>query len=933
MVRFTTDAVPDDLDLQYRETAGTNTVSVACSQMQAIRLGDLVENTDFFWNEDMTFHEDLSSASWTPSASITVGDGVSDWKVFWCVQDHVNTTSNSIRVRLDVGGTPKGLLDYEGEDSQENWCIGGMVCLPALAADTDITVEMQTDSASPGLHDVERVALIAIRLDSFEDHFISETSPNVAIDAVDTDIIVETVTHTVDTSKIEDWSLNTMGIRPVTEDTKKLEYFLNDDTLGAEIVGNDTKALVSNGNADIQGALLIGEIPGVADAFGWDIDFVVREEDDIDPEDLITDVWMCGHTFSLAPRSDMRVGPTKTSKRVASYDDTFDDRDVAHIVDVGTTLVVFNLICRGDETHQNHLDSTITWDSPGVNESLKRIHLPARVGKTNNDPYIQTWALLNPTAKSANMRMLMSVGDWNGNVVVHITNYIGTETSHLGGAIRFVGKAENLSDQTECHIGLRGSSENLLHAVAAYKGTDTAPLPITELSWATISTNYYETLATANWSSHLASSPGGTAITWSATGSDPDENNMGVMFEIMPPESNKVGHVVRIEETPITTQSGAYTTESYENSSTPKVEGWELEGSTDYILIARIGFGGDNTSLNDYEMRIAEDGVGELTGSHVRIEPRRADLDKYQSHLYIRKVTTAATPNDYQVEFKSLTTFAHIAGSELIMIKLDDLGSGDWAYDNDAVDNSFVAGVWEDGASITIGNGTSDWLIINTAHWQIDSASADDCKGRIDVDGTPVAFYQLEAEDAVEELVFGTFHYAAALAADTVVKNEFTNTAGAQDVLDNSIFALRLNAFADHAGDRNTDTTTIDAISTTVQPITLTHTVDVPRDHEPWAAFASTLIGNLSTNALRTSSSIRDDTDVDFVGNDDTSASANQLIQCASSDTVPCLRIGEITEPDATDLDWDLSVEGEWANTGDCDEQILVGFTWELAEQ
>ncbi len=361
-----------------------------------------------------------------------------------------------------------------------------------------------------------------------------------------------------------------------------------------------------------------------------------------------------------------------------------------------------------------------------------------------------------------------------------------------------------------------------------------------------------------------------------------------------------------------------------------EIEGSELDGDSDYLLIVRVHVGGLNTGIVEFEYKVIEDTVGDLPASHMKSEPRRSSGAAGMPYMYMRKVTTASTPNDYEVHLKGDGTVnASMMDLEMLMIKLDDLLSSDWAYDNDAVDNSFTGGVWEDGASITIGDGSSDWLIIQTAHWQIDSVT-DDCRGRINIGGSNVMTYFMEGEDVDEEYVLGSFHYEAALATDTVVKNQFTNSDGSQDVLDNSIFALRLNAFEDHAGDRNT--TKLDSGGATpVQPITLTHTTDTAANPQDWIGFSQSIGDVVASDQRRTYTGISDGGDIDFSGDDD----ANPFFTTKGNADLQTLnRLGIISEADATDLDWKFSSSDQNAQTGmDYIEQIICGFSLVLVDQ
>ena len=238
------------------------------------------------------------------------------------------------------------------------------------------------------------------------------------------------------------------------------------------------------------------------------------------------------------------VGTTKTSHRIAEDTETFSNHDQSHIVDTSTTLLVADVFTAGNESAQNDTDFTVTWDVPTANESFTRVNLPTRASKTASDPHIQTWALLNPTVKTANVNFNLSAGTY-ANCVVHITNYLGTDTSVLGDAISFVADDVNLTDSTTCDITSGGTTGNLLYAVAGYKGTDTDPIDLSA-GWTSISTKYDDPGGeSSDWATHLATKDAASAITFTGTGADPHENNMGVMFEIAPSSGLPSFHAAR----------------------------------------------------------------------------------------------------------------------------------------------------------------------------------------------------------------------------------------------------------------------------------------------------------------------------------------------------------------------------------------------------
>ena len=231
------------------------------------------------------------------------------------------------------------------------------------------------------------------------------------------------------------------------------------------------------------------------------------------------------------------VGTTKTAHRIAEDSETFSNFDQSHTIDSSTTLVVVNVWTAGDETGTDDSNFSVKWDPPVADQALTRINLPTRTSKTASDPHVQTWALLNPTVKTANMNFNLSAGTY-ANTVIHITNYIGTSVASLGAAVSFLDDTVNLSDSTTCVISSAGAAGNLLYAVAAWKGTDTDPLNLSS-GWTSISTKYDDPgNETGDWATHLVTKNAASAITFTAAGVN--DTNMCILFEVAPPATGAI---------------------------------------------------------------------------------------------------------------------------------------------------------------------------------------------------------------------------------------------------------------------------------------------------------------------------------------------------------------------------------------------------------
>lgn len=175
MQKYTTPATAVDIDQQFQvqNSSYQSQCTGACSM--ALKLGtdadSLIENTDYWYDEDETDHSSLADAAWTDGASITIGNDSASYLVYVYVRADISDESTSLRFRLGgdlTGYTSTAYAEYEGEDSVEVWQLGSSYFLPALAADTVATIQMQTNNSTPGGFVVGLNRIAAIRLDAFE---------------------------------------------------------------------------------------------------------------------------------------------------------------------------------------------------------------------------------------------------------------------------------------------------------------------------------------------------------------------------------------------------------------------------------------------------------------------------------------------------------------------------------------------------------------------------------------------------------------------------------------------------------------------------------------------------------------------------------------------------------------------------------------------
>lgn len=176
MQRHTTPASAINIDQQFRATAGS-TCSVREPWAVALKIGNdadaLNENLDIFWDEDTTDYTSLDDSGWTDGPSVTVGNGSDDYLFFAHIKVRVNSTSASIRYRLNGASYPTGdYVELEGEDTDEEWSIG-LAWTQGGFANQAVTLQFQTDDSTAGAMDVLNSRIVAIRLNRFENHDIA----------------------------------------------------------------------------------------------------------------------------------------------------------------------------------------------------------------------------------------------------------------------------------------------------------------------------------------------------------------------------------------------------------------------------------------------------------------------------------------------------------------------------------------------------------------------------------------------------------------------------------------------------------------------------------------------------------------------------------------------------------------------------------------
>lgn len=299
--KHTQPGTPVSVRHRYRNVGGSNSCRVRDPWSVAINLTELGAS-NYAWNEDTTGGG--MGTTFTGYQSVTIGDGTSDWIVFWCMQVDCSTTSSDMRVHVNVGGSTICEQRYEGEDTIEQYVIGGAVLVSAPNS-TAVTVEARADNTGSPFT-VLNGRIFAIKLDAFEDSFASQSFPDTSITTVDTDFVVHTATHTTATGAARSWHFGGHGVYdPNGEATKRQRYEIYDNTLGETLAGDGAASaqtlMVGNGIVELRG-WTVGQTRSttIANGTALDIDAIVQEDADVSPAPIQRSSLIYGWTWELA---------------------------------------------------------------------------------------------------------------------------------------------------------------------------------------------------------------------------------------------------------------------------------------------------------------------------------------------------------------------------------------------------------------------------------------------------------------------------------------------------------------------------------------------------------------------------------------------------------------------------------------------------------
>jgi hypothetical protein len=245
----------NDFYIGLSSSDNTNAAKIGNWSFVVLKLDDLTENTDFFYNENTT--DEQPGASYTSYASVTLpAGGGDDWLVLGSVFMDVSTsTTSQFNSRLSLGGTGRMETAHAAEVDTEFYGIGLIGYLAAAGASAVCAVQCQ--NAGINTHAHESSVIFALRMEAFTDHSGNMDQDVVAASgSSDTFVECNTVTHTA--SATGDCFYFGQSIADIADNGMQVYPRIQDDGTDMHAAGLFNDAISSRNAADQLGPLAFG---------------------------------------------------------------------------------------------------------------------------------------------------------------------------------------------------------------------------------------------------------------------------------------------------------------------------------------------------------------------------------------------------------------------------------------------------------------------------------------------------------------------------------------------------------------------------------------------------------------------------------------------------------------------------------------------------
>ncbi len=265
-----------------------------------------------------------------------------------------------------------------------------------------------------------------------------------------------------------------------------------------------------------------------------------------------------------------------------------------------------------------------------------------------------------------------------------------------------------------------------------------------------------------------------------------------------------VGHIIAKITSGVTTTSGTYV-----SASGYLVPFSSMEANKDYAVFVRAYIGNSTSSVTSQnKVRLAKGGV-EVVGSEYVFESPTTIIDDHGVTYSWGGIVASGASGDLQLQHLSGngTDTVFVNNLTILMIKVDDLiNNTNIFHDTDTGlveldDGDFPAAWMATGAGVTIGDGTSDYLVFGSVRVKDFTTGGNTVDTRVN-DGTAVLKGTgIVLGDFSDELSLGFFQLWQAPASGTTLSLEAHCTGFPVDKVYASIIAIRMDAFVDYHSD------------------------------------------------------------------------------------------------------------------------------------
>jgi hypothetical protein len=157
-----------------RSADGANSVNCDMSQIVAINLSDLVENTDW-WDNEVTA-DYTNTTSFVDQANVTfTANGTDTYLAIGAFVADINNNTGQLEARLEdsVAGALEPLYSVEGSDTAETK--GGLVIRAYVPSAASHNIAIQTRDETGTANSIVSTRLILIRLNAFDQFQVAYT--------------------------------------------------------------------------------------------------------------------------------------------------------------------------------------------------------------------------------------------------------------------------------------------------------------------------------------------------------------------------------------------------------------------------------------------------------------------------------------------------------------------------------------------------------------------------------------------------------------------------------------------------------------------------------------------------------------------------------------------------------------------------------------